>query len=197
MTKQYLMEASDISTLSEGLQYHIKTQTPLNESIYRPGSNSFYHLFREARELLQEGNIILDTIDTEILTETDLGEFGEYNGIRVPLDYPLTEDYLLMEAEFHGKSVQLNHPRRNSGSGKKYVVFTHNPKTGKVIKVTFGDKHGGLSAKISDPKARKAFSDRMNCPAKKDKTKAGYWSCNLPRYFSLISPGSKNINSYW
>ena len=161
MVQQLLLELQGIN-LSEGLYHHLETKTPLHETIYRPGSNSFYSLFRESRKLLQEGHSIFDEIDTEILTETDLGEFGEYNGIQVPLDYPLTEEYLLLEAEYKGKSVELNKPKRNSGSGKKYFVFTKNPKTGKVIKVTFGDAKGGLSAKVSDPKARKAFSDRMN-----------------------------------
>jgi len=192
-----ILESKQGVTISEGLQYHINTQTPLNETIYRLDSNNFYSTFREARKLLKEGHLKADPIDTELLTETDLGEFGEYNGVKVPLDYPLTEDYLLLEAEYQGKEVQLNKPKRNAGSGKKYMVFTTNPKTHKVIKVTFGDKHGGLSAKITDPKARKAFSARMNCPAKKDKTKPGWWACHLPHYFSLISPGSKNINAWW
>ena len=90
----------------------------------------------------------------------------------------------------HSKSAIFSH----SGK-KKFVVFVKNPKTGKVKKIQFGDVHGGLSVKIKDPKARKAFSDRHNCPMKKDKTTAGYWACSLPRYGSLL--GLSNISSYW
>ena len=79
----------------------------------------------------------------------------------------------LNESEYQGKKVRLNYPTRSSGP-KKYKVFVKNPKTGKVIKVNFGDVSGGLSAKVSDPKARKSFAARHQCHLKKDKTKPGY-----------------------
>ena len=67
---------------------------------------------------------------------------------------------------------------------------------GNVVVVNFGDAKGGLTAKINNKEARKAFSDRLNCPAKKDKTKAGYWSCRLPRYASLLGLKS-SFGGYW
>jgi hypothetical protein len=42
-------------------------------------------------------------------------------------------------AEYKGKKVTLNKPMR--GDVKKYKVYVKNPKTGKVIKVNFGDKN--------------------------------------------------------
>ena len=98
------------------------------------------------------------------------------------------------EAKYHGKEVKLNKPMRSSGP-KKYKVYTKNAK-GNVIVVNFGDAKGGLTAKINNAKARKAFSDRHNCPTKKDKTKAGYWSCRLPRYASLLGLKS-SFGGYW
>jgi hypothetical protein len=98
------------------------------------------------------------------------------------------------EAKYKGKEVKLNKPMRSSGP-KKYKVYTKNAK-GNVIVVNFGDAKGGLTAKINNTKARKAFSDRHNCPAKKDKTKAGYWSCRLPRYASLLGLKS-SFGGYW
>ena len=66
----------------------------------------------------------------------------------------------------------------------------------KVKKVSFGMAGGALRAKLNNPKARKAFSDRMNCPQAKDKTKAKYWSCRLPRYAKLL--GFKTtFTGYW
>ena len=100
----------------------------------------------------------------------------------------------LDEAKYHGKEVKLNKPMRSSGP-KKYKVYTKNAK-GNVIVVNFGDAKGGLTAKINNAKARKAFSDRHNCPTKKDKTKAGYWSCRLPRYASLLGLKS-SFGGYW
>ena len=97
------------------------------------------------------------------------------------------------EAKYQGKEVALNKPHR--GGPKKFYVYTRNPKTGKIIKVNFGDTTG-LSAKINNKTARVAFSKRHNCPAKKDKTKAGYWSCRLPRYASLLGLKS-SFGGYW
>jgi hypothetical protein len=100
----------------------------------------------------------------------------------------------MSEAKHQGREVKLNKPQRSSGP-KKYKVYTKNDK-GNVIVVNFGDAKGGLTAKINNAKARKAFSDRHNCPTKKDKTKAGYWSCRLPRYASLLGLKS-SFGGYW
>ena len=98
----------------------------------------------------------------------------------------------IAEAKYQGREVKLNKPKR--GGSKAYFVYTRNPKTGKTIKVSFGS--GGLKAKINNAKARKSFAKRHNCPAKKDKTKAGYWSCRLPRYASLLGLKS-SFGGYW
>lgn len=100
----------------------------------------------------------------------------------------------LIEAEYQGRNVELNKPKRSSGP-KKYQVYVNNDK-GNVIKVNFGDAKGGLTAKINNPEARKAFADRHDCKNKKDRTKAGYWSCNIPRYWKSLG-GSKDMNTYW
>jgi len=100
----------------------------------------------------------------------------------------------LTEAKYQGREVKLNKPQRSTGP-KKYKVFTKNDK-GNVVVVNFGDAKGGLTAKINNKEARKAFSDRHNCPAKKDKTKAGYWSCRIPRYASLLGLKS-SFGGYW
>jgi hypothetical protein len=98
----------------------------------------------------------------------------------------------LFEAEFKGKDVPLNKPKR--GGSKAYYVYVRDPKTKKIKKVSFGS--GGLRAKIKNKEARNAFAARHNCKDKKDRTKAGYWSCNLPRYASALGLGA-NMNTYW
>lgn len=98
----------------------------------------------------------------------------------------------LNEAEFRGKDVKLNKPKR--GGSKAYYVYVRDPKTKKIKKVSFGS--GGLRAKIKNKKARNAYSARHRCPEKKDRTKAGYWSCNLPRYASMLGLGA-NMNTFW
>jgi len=96
------------------------------------------------------------------------------------------------EAEFKGKDVPLNKPKR--GGSKAYYVYVRDPKTKKIKKVSFGS--GGLRAKIKNKEARNAFAKRHRCKDKKDRTKAGYWSCNLPRYASALGLGA-NMNTFW
>jgi hypothetical protein len=155
------------------------------DSIFRYGSKAHFNLINEVRELYLENQIEL-SIDDKILTETDLGKFDLYEGQEVPLDLPM------VEAEYKGKEVSLNKPKR--GGSKAYYVYVRDPKTKRIKKVSFGS--GGLRAKIRNPKARKAFAARHKCSTKKDRTKAGYWSCNLPRYASMLGLGS-NMNTFW
>ena len=183
-TKLKLSEGKDPIFISEGLFYHIENNLPLNESIYRPQSMMFLKLFVEARELYDNKRLNLCEADQYYFNETDLGTFGEYNGIKVPLDLPLTEEFLNEVLEEKIKSPALNKPKR--GGSKKFYVYVKDPKTKRVKKVSFGMAGGGLRAKLNNPKARQAFSKRHNCPQKKDRTKASYWSCRLPRYASVL-----------
>ena len=89
---------------------------------------------------------------------------------------------------------KLNKPTRDSSGGKAYKVYVKDPKTGNIKTVRFGS--GGLRAKINDKKARNAFAARHKCSTKKDKTKAGYWSCRLPRYAKLLGLKS-NFGGFW
>lgn len=97
------------------------------------------------------------------------------------------------EAEYQGKKVQIGKPKRGGASGKKFYVYVMDK--GKVKKVSFGDS-GGLSTKINDPKARHAYAARHKCAQAKDRTKAGYWSCHIGRYWKSLG-GSKNFSGYW
>ena len=90
------------------------------------------------------------------------------------------------------KDPPLGKPKR--GGPKAYYVYVRDPKTKRIKKVTFGS--GGLRAKIKNKKARNAFAKRHDCKNKKDRTKASYWSCNLPRYASMLGLGA-NMNTFW
>ena len=307
-----LTESKVTAVLTEGLKYHLETGTPLYENIYRPGSEEYFNTIRQARLLMNEGvlqNLCFE--DMELLFETEVGEYAEYEGQKVPLDFPMIEEIsfvipdaeatwqqastnpqiqkmgeeqwkklsdiskesggfgytakysdidpilpepsgeegvtfsdndqiqmpvvlkyeeagtvkyeivagedvlsslissgtdtdpdiwvvditseALAEAKYKGKEVALNKPKR--GGPKKFYVYTRNPKTGKIIKVNFGDT-SGLSAKINNPEARRNFASRHNCAQKKDKTKAGYWSCRLPRYAKLLGLKS-SFGGFW
>jgi hypothetical protein len=168
----------------EALDFHVVKGLNLHENMFRMGSDAYFELFVEARRQFNEGTYKPEHwFDRELVESTDCGEWATFNGMRVPLDFPISEEnHLLAEAEYRSKDVELNKPKR--GGSKKFYVYTKNPKTGNVVKVEFGAKGGGgnLAVKLRDPKARKAFADRHNCEQKKDKTKAGYWACRLPKY---------------
>lgn len=177
--------------ISEGLQYHIENNIPLRENTYRPLSNNYFELFNEARALYKEGILEVNEEDAELL-ESNIGEFGVYNGVKVPLDYVFDIDELINEIKHRGKNIQLNKPKR--GGSKKFYVYVKKPGGG-IKKVSFGDTTG-LKAKLNNPKARQAFAKRHNCAQKKDKTQAGYWACRLPRYAKML--GMKTtFSGYW
>ena len=183
--------------LSEGLKYHMDNNMPLTEHVYRAGSQKYFELWAEARALYTRGILEVTDNDLEVLTETDLGHFGMFEGKKVPLDFPieLTEgeiDEAKKKAKKNNK--KLNKPMRDSSGGKAYKVYVKDPKTKKIKTVRFGS--GGLRAKINDKKARNAFAKRHNCAQKKDKTKAGYGSCRLPRYAKLLGLKS-NFGGFW
>jgi hypothetical protein len=271
---------------------------PLTEHLYRAGSDSYFNLWAEARSLYTREILeITHEDDLAVLTETDLGHFGMFEGKKVPLDFPIElneqmdledelanmefgmdydqlgdnekewvrdeidnmsmnevtrysgfnrnpedpdsekfeptgsvsefrEDLRALFGKFKGdlknpefikgvaqimvnwKSLlrsqlseakkkntkKLNKPMRDSSGGKAYKVYVKDPKTKKIKTVRFGS--GGLRAKINDKKARNAFAKRHKCSTKKDKTKAGYWSCRLPRYAKLLGLKS-NFGGFW
>jgi hypothetical protein len=173
------------------LQYHLDNKLTLSECVYRYSSDSFIQLFAEARQALRDGKITLNEQDVLLLETTDIGEYGMYEGQKVPLDLPMVDEEL-DEAEYRGKDVPLNKPKR--GGSKKFYVYTKNKK-GNVVKVSFGGTTG-LNVKIDEPGARSSFAARHQCATKKDKTKPGYWACNIGRYWKSLG-GSRNFSGYW
>jgi hypothetical protein len=265
--------------LSENLRYHMENKLPLTENTFRYGSEAFLDLWAEARSLYLREIIHVNDDDKEILEETDLGNFGLYEGIKVPLDLPMLEENVrlpiraneiplmkildraqdkghtkypfydelvtefgkdnidlnqvkeilrdygvyfeyedllnlnenspaykgpegyddscdcypedeLEEAEGKKKTPPIGKPKR--GGSKKFYVYVRDK--GKVKKVSFGQ--AGMSAKINDPKARRAFAARHDCKNKKDRTKPSYWSCRLPRYAKLLGLKS-SFSGFW
>ena len=71
------------------LQYHIDNKLSLHEHVYRYNSEAFIQLFKEAREALSNEEIELSEEDRDLIETTDIGEYGDYNGMKVPLDLPM------------------------------------------------------------------------------------------------------------
>jgi hypothetical protein len=119
-------------------------------------------------------------------------EFGDGTNAYIPTNIISVEEKSIKEAEYKGKDVPLNKPKR--GGSKKFFVYTKNKK-GNVVKVSFGGTTG-LSVKIKEKGARASFAARHKCATKKDKTKPGYWACNVGRYWKSLG-GAKNFSGYW
>ena len=159
------------------------------ENVFRIGSDAHLSMIKEARKLYSRE--VLDLCEEDkALMETHIGEFDLYENEIIPLDLPMLNEEEIEEAEFKGKKVALNKPKR--GGSKAYYVYVKDGD--KVKKVSFGS--GGLRAKIKNKEARNAFAARHKCKDKKDRTTAGYWSCNLPRYAPALGLGA-NQNTFW
>jgi hypothetical protein len=176
--------------ISEGLNFHITKEKPLIENIYRIYSEKFFNLFNESRELMKKGLLEAYGEDYELLM-TDIGKTGIYEGEEVYLDIPfvLNEEEYLVEAKHRGRNVKLNKPFRTPGGPKKFAVYVKN-KSGNIVKVTFGDPN--LKIRSNNRKAAKSFRARHKCDQKKDRTTAGYWSCNVSRYRKALGIKSSN-----
>ena len=167
--------------VQETVYYHLANDIPLGE-MYRVGSEKYYHVFHEARELHREGKINLSGANLWFV-ESDIGYFAEHNGEVVPLDSPMVEE--------DEKQPELNKPK--AGGPKKYYVYVKDGD--KVKKVSWGDT-SGLKVKLDDPAARKSFVARHQCSTKNDKTKPGYWACRLPYYAKQLGL-SGGGNFFW
>jgi len=185
---------------------------PLDLPMVSPSYNPLFEIGCWIDEMIEddskidEANSIDEMIDFEAVKEAvesigakiDMDKFRkavkhhndnfDYNGFEI---LKASVDYI-QEIEYKGKKVQLNKPKR--GGSKKFYVYVKNPSTGNVKKVSFGDT--GLSVKFKQQGARASFAARHKCAQKKDRTKAGYWSCNIGRYWKSLG-GSSNFSGYW
>lgn len=180
--------------ISEGLIYHLANQIPINENIYRHGSDEYFNLVKEIRTLSKLGVYTLSEEEKIFLDENpDLGEWGIYEGERVPLDFPLYESasQQLLDEKRKTKAKKdppIGKPMKNTGGGKKYKVYVRS-KSGRVKKISYGDSKGGLKGNWNNPEARKSFAARHNCADKKDRTQAGYWACRAHKDFGTNVSG--------
>ena len=116
----------------------------------------------------------LDDMDYDELDVEDEDEEDFLNFLKAyKFELAEAECDCVFEAEYQGRDVKLGKPMQ--GDVKKFKVYVKNPKTGKVIKVNFGQK--GMKIRKSNPAARKSFRARMNCDNPGPRTKANYWSC--------------------
>ena len=173
------MVLTESVSISKNLKYHLDNRIPLSENVFRIFSSSYFELINEVRTLYNNG--LMDVNDEDLwLVESNLGESVTLdNGKTIWLDVPFEIKETISEAVHRGKKVNLGSPFRTPGGPKKFAVYVKTPGGG-VKKVTFGDPN--LRVKNANKKRAKSFRARHNCDQKKDRTTAGYWSCNVGRY---------------
>jgi translation initiation factor IF-1 len=191
--KQPTLILKENCEISENLKYHIDNKLSLTDNVFRVYSENYFNLVNEVRNLWKEGKIGLNEEDI-LMVESSLGEKVKVNGEIVYLDAPFILEYeieedIIEEAKHRGKNVKLNKPFRTSGGPKKFAVYVKS-KSGGIKKVTFGDPK--LKVKNANKKAAKSFRARHRCDQKKDRTTAGYWSCNVGRYAKQLGLSSSN-----
>ena len=179
--------------VSESLQYHIDNKMTLTNNVFRMYSEKYFDLVNEVRDLFNEGKIDLNEED-RLMVESDLGIKVKVGREYVYLDAPYvveseTDEEILDEAKHRGKNVKLNKPFRTSGGPKKFAVYVKS-KSGGIKKVSFGDPN--LRVRNKNKGAAKSFRARHKCDQKKDRTTAGYWSCNVGRYAKQLGLSSSN-----
>jgi hypothetical protein len=132
--------------LSEGLNHHLDANKPLTDHLYRAGSTAYFNLWAEARSYYSRGIIdITNEDDLAVLTETNLGHFGMFEGKKVPLDFPMLDEgtyeeggeddrkYALLKVRPENynlmidklQDMNINHTR-HSGTEGVIKVFTNN-----------------------------------------------------------------------
>lgn len=151
--------------VSEALQYHIDNGLGLTNNVFRVYSEGYFSLVNEVRSLWKEGKIDLNKEDT-LMVESDLGikiKVGkEYVYLDAPYIYETGNDTLT-----ESKSLKKSN---------KFAVYTKSS-TGEIKKVIFGDS---------------ILKESRKCSQKTDRTTAGYWSCNVNRYYRQLGlPSSK------
>jgi len=113
-----LFENFNHLNVSENVKYHIDNNLSFTKNIFRTGSESFYSLLEEVRNLHDNNQLILEGLDKELFESTDIGRFGIYKGQKVPLDIPMLSE--------EGLSPQV--------TGDK-VFSIHDKKQGDLVKV--------------------------------------------------------------
>jgi len=177
--------------VSEELQYHIDENLTLTNNVFMVYSKKYFDLINEVRDLWMRDLIQLNEEDEQMVM-SDTGKVALFEDKMVYLDAPVLEsdDFdFLNEAEHRGKKVNIGKPFRTPGGPKKFAVYVKTPGGG-VKKVTFGDPN--LKVRNKNKGAAKSFRARHKCDQKKDRTTAGYWSCNVGRYAKQLGLSSSN-----
>lgn len=188
-------------TLEEAVSYHLENKISFTENVFRPGSDMFFEMIKEAKRLYAEGKYEPKDEWEKDMLNSDIGEIAEYEGQQVVLDYPIEEGLEECWSGYTQKGMKkkgdkmvpncvpvneaddptdgkgIGKPFRSGGGGAVYVRVGDG-----VRKINFSQS--GMTKKYNDPAATRSFVARHHCLTNKDKTSRSYWACRWPRFFS-------------
>ncbi len=156
--------------MNESVKYHVDNNLSITESIYRIGSDAYCDFVNEVRRLNEEKKIKLSEDDKFIVERLQTGTKAIYK-----------------PRGGREKEVVLDSPER--GGKKKFIVYRNSGKKnedGVIIAkaIEWGDPK--LTVKNHDEKASKSFRARHRCTEKTDKNTAGWWACNVHRFWKQL-----------
>ena len=181
-----LTESKVKNILSEGLQHHIDNKIPLYDTIYRYSSDQHLSLIKEAKKLYSRGIIDLAEGDKQLI-ETNLGEFGVFEGEAVPLDLPMMNE-ALKTGTYAGRKVILHIDGKETDwevefeNGKRvsYADAIANLKLDESNLNEYSE-YGGREVKLNKPKrgGSKAYYVYVKDPRSKKVKKVQFGSGGL------------------
>ena len=163
-------------------------------SMMKTASNDYDHEYNMVRNQMETAERAIENIE-DVVGEEGEGNLMAWVQSKITNAVEMLEgvsDYLKSEhktASDKNKGKKLNKPFRTPGGPKKFSVYVKS-KSGGIKKVSFGDPN--LRVRNANKGAAKSFRARHKCSQKKDRTTAGYWSCNVGRYAKQLGLSSSN-----
>jgi len=152
-----IIKFTESVSISESIKYHLDNNKPITENIFRPGSEAFYEVIKEARELFDLGRIDLCDIDKELYESTDIGKFGIYNGELVPLDLPMESIVETNQPAFSIHDVTPEFEIDVMGKMVKNIKPSSWVKNGEASCITFEGEVDGRSCKCKYDDGQDAY----------------------------------------
>ena len=158
---------------SPGLMFHQQHKKPLSECIFRIGSEAYVDFYAEARELFNEGVLKVNELDRDLIRNTDIGEYGIFEGKKIALDIPfINEEYSTLDLyqiadklKDQGFSVKIKPSRFDKGV---YDV-THFAGDIDDLQLALNNIFGRDNYRISFDEAKKKKSTKKDPPIGKPK----------------------------
>lgn len=171
--------------INSHIRYHIENQLTISDSIFRIGSESYLDFVNEMRTLHLDGKIKVSETDRFILEKLYTGKKGTFTDpdtgkkITVNLDDPH-----LREPKEPSKNLYIVYRPAPSGEKDKDTGLV------KAIAIGFGEDPGpgkpDVRDKHQDAGRRASFLARHNCDEKKDPYAAGWWACNMHKWYKQL-----------